>query len=96
MATTVKMCDMSKEIAGKVFQMLNGENVRLKETNSFFGTIIITDVEPMNLIYPEGWYYYHGGLRNQLTSTTGFYGEIRMTKSNGDDWGNSAYYCTLD
>ena len=45
MATTVKMCDMSKEIAGKVFQMLNGENVRLKETNSFFGTIIITDVE---------------------------------------------------
>ena len=66
------MCDMSKEIAGKVFQMLNGENVRLKETNSFFGTIIITDVEPMNLIYPEGWYYAKGTFRNKHQSTTGF------------------------
>lgn len=31
MAKTVKMCDMSGEVAAKVFQMLNYEKVKLEE-----------------------------------------------------------------
>lgn len=96
MATTVKMCDMNKGIAVKVFQMLNGKNVSLKKTFGYFGTIIVTDVEPMNLIYPEGWYYAKGCLRNKHTSTTGIYSEIRMEKSNGEGWDETALYCTLE
>lgn len=94
MAKTIKMCDMSKEIAAKVFQCLNGDNVQLKKTN--VGTIIVTDVEPMDLVYPEGWYYAKGNFRNKGTSTTGVYEEIYMEKSNGVAWEDIAKYCTLN
>lgn len=96
MAKTVKMCDMSKDIAARVFKMLNGDNVTLKESFYSVRIIIVTDIEPKNLVYPEGWYYAKGSLRNKHTSTTGFYSEIRMEKSNGDAWKNIATYCTRD
>ena len=96
MAKTVKMCDMSKTIATQVFKMLNDNNVCLKETYSYFGTIIITDTEPKDLVYPEGWYYAKGFLRNKHTSSTGVYDEILMVKSNGVYWKDIANYCTLD
>ena len=95
MTETVKMCDMDKSIVSKVFEMLNGGNVHLKETDSYFGTVIVTDVEPKELIYPEGWYYAKGTLRNKHTSTTGIYEEILFMKSNGDTWRDTATYCTL-
>ena len=95
MATTVKMCDMSKQIAIRVFQMLNGHNVQLKEHGPF-GTVIVTDIEPENLVYPEGWYYAKGSFRNKHTSTTGIYEEVTMLRSNGSLWGDSANYCTLE
>lgn len=96
MAKTVKMCDMSKAIATKVFKMLNGSNVHLKETCDYFGTIIVTDIEPKNLVYPEGWYYAKGSFRNKHTSSTGIYDEVRMEKSNGTSWEDIANYCTHD
>lgn len=95
-AKMVKMCDMSKAIVIRVFKMLNGNNVQLKETQGYFGTVIVTDIEPKNLIYPEGWYYAKGNLRNKHTSSTGIYEEIRMEKSNGSSWRDFATYCTLD
>lgn len=96
MAKTVKMSDMPRGIAAKVFEMLNGGNVRLKETKGYFRTIIVTDIEPKNLVYPEGWYYAKGSLRNKHTSTTGVYEDVLMEKSNGDSWADTAIYCTLD
>jgi hypothetical protein len=96
MAEIVKMCDMSKDIASMVFKLLNGSKVHLKDTNSCVGTIIVTDVEPKHLVYPEGWYYAKGYFRNKHTSTTGFYEEVLMTKSNGKNWSETAHYCTLD
>lgn len=98
-AKTIKMCDMSKEVAATVFQMLNSDVVQLQKGFGFFRipeTVLVTDVEPKDLVYPEGWYYAKGCLRNKHTSTTGRYGEVRMQKSNGDDWGDFAKYCTLD
>lgn len=53
MATTVKMCNMSKAIATTVFKMLNGHDVQLKEHGPM-GTVIVTDIEPKDLVYPEG------------------------------------------
>ena len=65
MAKTVKMCDMSGEVAAKVFQMLNYEKVKLEEDYcSDCGVSIITDMQPRDLVYPEGWYYAKGSFRN--------------------------------
>lgn len=95
MAKTVKMCDMSKEIAAKVFEMLNGQNVQIREYGPI-GTVIITDIEPKDLVYPEGWYYVKGSLRNKPTNTNDTYKEITMLKSNGGVWKDTASYCTLE
>lgn len=95
MAKVVKMCDMKKSIAVKVFKMLNQEKVHVRE-NNFCELIIVTDIEPKNLIYPEGWYYAKGRFRNKHNSTTGMYDEIRMIKSNGESWKDIALYSTQE
>lgn len=94
-ARTVKMCDMSKQIATEVFKMLNSGKVRTKESHSYWGMVIVTDVEPKDLIYPEGWYYAKGYFRNKHTSSTGRYDEVRMVNSKGESWENYATYCTM-
>ncbi|MEE0790735.1 MAG: hypothetical protein U0M05_05515 [Clostridia bacterium] len=94
MATTVKMCDVNGHIASIVFMLLN-EGVSLKD-NCFGKKIIVTDIEPTNLVYPEGWYYAKGCFRNKHTSTTGMYEEIPMLKSTGESWEKIARYCTRD
>lgn len=93
MATVVKMCDMPAKIAATVFEMLN-DSVRLEQKQ--LTSVIITDIEPNKLTYPEGWYYAKGCFRNKSTSTTGLYEELIMLKSNGDFWEDFAKYCTLN
>ena len=95
-AKVVKMCDMPVGIAASVFEMLNQGKVQLKKNDVFLSTIIVTDVEPKDLIYPEGWYYAKGRFRNKHMSTTGMYSEVIMRKSDGTFWGNLAMYCTID
>lgn len=90
MAKTIKMCDLSEDIVANVFMMLNPGKVKYDKDES----IIITDVEPEDLVYPEGWYYAKGTFRNKHTSTNGFYAEIEMIKSNGESWKDYAKYCT--
>ena len=93
MATVVKMCDMSANLAAKVFKTLNPDTVILKRA-PFGDMVIVTNVEPKDLVYPEGWYYGKGCFRNKHNSTSGIYEEIFMLKQNGDFWGNTAKYCT--
>ena len=95
-AKVVKMCDMPVTIATRVFEMLNPGNVQLRKNNAFFRTIIVTDIEPKNLIYPEGWYYAKGRFRNKHTSSTGAYSEVIMRKSDGTLWADLVTYCTLE
>ena len=52
-AETIKMCDMSVDIAAKVFVMLNQGKVR--ESDDGRNVILVTNTEPKDLIYPEGW-----------------------------------------
>lgn len=93
MAKTVKMCDMTGCIAGRVFAMLN-EGVHFLEGHG--EKVIFTDVEPKKLVYPEGWYYAKGSFRNKYNSTTGTYDEIPMETTSGDNCGDIAKYCTQD
>ena len=51
------------------------------------GVLIITDLDPNRLVYPEGWYYAKGHLRNKHTSTTGLYSEVAMVNSAYQPWG---------
>ena len=92
MAATVKMCDMSKEIVAVVFRMLNHGKVLLKD-HDFCGKVIITDTEPKYLVYPEGWYYANGTLKNK-PSKNGKHEEVSMINGNGDWWGDLAHYST--
>lgn len=98
MAKTVKMCDMPIAVATKVFEMLNPGIVRVQVPDYVLITryFIVTDVEPKDLTYPEGWYYAKGAFRNKHLSSTGMYEESRMRTSNGEYWKQKATYCTLD
>lgn len=96
MAKTVKMCDMRLPIAVKVFEMLNPTTVTVKPAGlGAWSFVIITDTEPENLIYPEGWYYAKGCFRNKHQSTTGMYEEAHMLTSKNELWKDLAKYCTL-
>ena len=98
MAKTVKMCDMNSNIAASVFEMLNAKKVHVKRPFDFIRMVLVTDVEPKDLIYPEGWYYAKGSFRNNPTSSMSryLYHEIPMVKSDGTSWKNLATYCTLE
>lgn len=99
MAKIVKMCDMNQDIAIEVFSKLNPEKIEIQK-EYLLGLMkivrIYTNVEPKDLIYPEGWYYAKGTFRNKHTSSTGVYHEVRMYKTSGESWDQYAKYCTLD
>lgn len=93
MAKTVKMCDLMGETAARVFVMLNPGKVRIhKHTYTDGNVSIVTDVEPKDLTYPEGWYYAKGYFTNKHNSTTGMYSAIVMFNENYDIW--DVPYCT--
>lgn len=89
------MCDMHANIAARVFGSLNPETVKVRIATDI-GKVVssVTDTEPKELVYPEGWYYAKGYFTNKHHSTTGAYQAVIMYKSNGDIW--DAIYCTAD
>jgi hypothetical protein len=86
-----KTSDLSGEVAAKLFEMLNWGKLTYTRTGTY--KVITTDVEPNELVYPEGWYYGKGAFRNKHESSTGIYDEIDMITSDGQDWGELAPYC---
>ena len=94
MAEVVKSCNYRGNVAVKVFEMINpGVHYQKDEYGNF---VIVTDIQPSNLVYPEGWYYAKGTFRNKHQSTTGLYDEILMMTSDGEFWKDKANYCTLN
>lgn len=95
MAKMIKTSDLLVEVAAKLLQDLNPDKIRfVKMGNSgFLRKVIMTDVKPKDLVYPEGWYYAKGCFSNKHTSTTGLYGEMLMIKGDGSFWEDT--YCTL-
>ena len=92
-AKVVKTSDLNVPVAARLFELLNYGKIKIKGTTSL-NTIIITDEEPINLVYPEGWYYGKGCFRNKHNSTNGVYGEAIMYNTKGEPWELSATYCT--
>lgn len=90
---TVKTCNLTGSIAAHLFVMVNPGKVRYVSNMETPFPYLVTDVEPKDLYYPEGWYYAKGNFRNKHTSTNGFYDEVPMRKSNGEWWERT--YCTL-
>ena len=94
MATkTIKMCDMDKNIAVNILQMLNPGKITIKAIG--MGFAIVTNTEPRILTYPEGWYYAKGVFTNKHQSTTGLYAAVPMMREDGRLWQEIAIYCTL-
>ena len=93
MAQSIKSCDYPGEIASRIFEMLNPDVKYTRIKNGL--KVIITDTDPNQLIYPEGWYYAKGTFRNKHQSTSGMYDEIYMVTSKGESWSKIAKYCTL-
>ena len=89
MAKTVKTADLSGYLAARLFEALNPDVEYLIEDPfnlSNYNGLIVTDVDPERLVYPEGWYYAKGCLRNKHNSSTGLYEEIPMCRYDGSPW----------
>lgn len=82
----VKSCDYSAAIAAKVFSMLNDGVVYVRSEPDGYSFTITTDTDPRELVYPEGWYFAKGALRNKHNSTTGSYSEIPIVNSFNEEW----------
>lgn len=49
--------------------------------------IILTDVEPDQLIYPDGWYYNHGVYQNLHLNAMQPLHQVKMFTKRGEAWG---------
>ena len=97
--TKCKTCDLPKLEAARLFKQLNGERITINGFSAVGCTpeiVIKTDVEPRDLIYPDGWYYAKGTFRNKHTSTTGIYEEVSMLTRAGESWASKATSSTRE
>ncbi|MBP3800718.1 MAG: hypothetical protein J6I85_01610 [Clostridia bacterium] len=99
MAKIVRMSDMNRDTIAKVFVTLNSGRMKysfacdIDLETPIPGVVLITDVEPKDLTYPEGWGYDNGIFCNKYKSDMT---SIFMVKSNGKFWADSAKYCAGD
>jgi len=87
MTHTVKMVDFPARLAAKIFATLNHDkNVIFLNSDPFWETgqcAIISGYNPEELVYPEGWYFAKGNLRNKHNTESGIYGEVPIYRSGG-------------
>jgi len=86
-----KMADLDGFTAAKLFDQINGGLVKFVidrdgSYGSADGLLLVTDCDPDELTYPEGWYFAKGTYRNKHNTTTGYYSEIPMFKTSGERW----------
>ena len=82
----IKTSDFDSKVAMGLFQLLNPEKVKIKCL--FAKEFIVTDEDPENLYYPEGWYYSGGYFTNNTLV------KVFMEKSDGTKWEDIALHCT--
>ena len=89
-----KTSNLDAITAALVLSIYNPDTILIMPISAFTPEIgIFTDTEPMDLVYPEGWYYAKGTFRNKHTSSNGMYSEVMMFHKDGRRW--DATYCTL-
>lgn len=95
MAKTIRMADMPSSIACFAFEAINKGKLEICK-DEMGNWLIVTNMEPKDLNYPEGWYYAKGNFRNKHMTSSGFYTEVPIVKKDGEYWEETAKYCTLD
>ena len=71
MAKTVRTADLTGYTAANLFVALNGGDVEFMSEHPFnFASlpmvgVLVTDKDPDELTYPEGWYFAKGTFRNK-------------------------------
>lgn len=90
-----KMSDAPIRVAVDVFSMFNPGKVNAIN-HPILGLVVITNENPKDLVYPEGWQYKDGCFCNQHHIDTGLYEEVLVLKPNGKKWEKDAIYVTLD
>lgn len=85
-STPENPADINVKDAAKQFDEAN-EAVRFSP--DYYGPgsgAIITDTNPAELNFPDGWYYAKGNFRNKYNTSNPVYDEIPMIKSDGTMW----------
>ena len=98
MASIVKTCDLPLQYAVDIFGALNPGKIKVKKLlksteretledrmNYGMGIHIFTDINPEELVYPEGWYFAKSHFRNKHMSTTGLYEEALVWHASRDE-----------
>lgn len=86
MAKTVLTVDLDARIAGQIFAELNREHVVFLKRDPFYEShqcALISNLDPRELYYPEGWYFAKGTFRNKGNSSTGTYEEVPVYRLGG-------------
>lgn len=85
----VKTCDMDGKAAAAAFIGLNaleGTEIALIINPGTYSPIMKTSYDPANMVFPNGWYFAKGSVRNKHHSTTGFYDEVPVMDGNSELW----------
>lgn len=85
---TVMMCDLDGVIAATVFEMLNEGKVYLLYRGKDSKPVLVTDIDPEELTYPEAWYYSKGFFTNKNNTINGLYDQIEMQTRKRAFWGD--------
>ena len=82
----VSLADMSGRLAASIFQELNVADVLVETSDKFKVCFIVTDADPRDLVYPEGWYYDNGRFTNRGNCSGIFYSAIHVVSFNYTPW----------
>lgn len=83
----VKTCDLPKSAAIAAFVALNEDEGKELEVKAVARSYVIQSVQdPAEMLFPGGWYFAKGSLRNKHHSTTGAYAEIEVVDATGRSW----------
>lgn len=78
------MADLPINIVVRIFSELN--RGKLIIVSGYEQETIITDTNPQDLTYPEGWYFQNGVFTNKYNTSTGRYSEAKIVNNAGKTW----------
>lgn len=81
----VATCNLPASAAIVALACLNPSKV-LKSDFSQYPATVTTKEHPSRMLFPQGWYFAKGAVRNKHNSTTGLYDEVTALDENGSMW----------
>lgn len=81
-----KMCDLNWEEIAYILKAYNREKITIFPQSISTELRIMTDENPKDLLYLEGWEYWNGYFTNKHRSETGVYEKFLVMKSDNTLW----------